>query len=83
MNDHVLLCGHRERPGLRTGSLLSTDFSNAWSQPQMIDFTGGAYPSLVDGRVLGIHYQEGADGSIRQAVFKVSRASRTIELVDP
>ena len=52
----------------------------------MIDFTGGAYPSLVelvDGRVLGIYYQECADGNIRQAVFKVSRGSRTSELVDP
>jgi hypothetical protein len=83
MNGHVLLCGHRERPGLRTGSPLSTDFSNAGSQPRMIDFTGKAYPALVDGRVLGIYNQECADGNIRQAVFKVSRGSRTSELVDP
>lgn len=85
-SDNVLLCGHRERPGVRTGAILSTDFGNTWSPPRMIDFAGGAYPSFVelgDGRVLCIHYQEGAGGNIRQAVFKVNRHSRTIELVDP
>ncbi|MDP6720144.1 MAG: exo-alpha-sialidase [Pirellulaceae bacterium] len=85
-SDNLLLCGHRERPGVRTGVILSTDFGETWSPPRMIDFAGGAYPSfveLVDGRVLCIHYQEGAGGNIRQAVFKINRRSRTIELVDP
>lgn len=84
--DNVLLCGHRERPGVRTGVLLSTDWGKTWSPPRMIDFAGGAYPSFVelnDGRVLCIHYQEAAGGNLRQAVFKIHRASRQIELVDP
>ncbi|MDP6446410.1 MAG: exo-alpha-sialidase [Pirellulaceae bacterium] len=84
--DNVLVCGHRERPGVRTGAILSTDFGKTWSPPRMIDFAGGAYPSFVeldDGRVLCIHYQEGAGGNIRQTVFKIDRNSRTIELVDP
>ncbi len=85
-SDNVLLCGHRERPGVRTGVILSADFGKTWSPPRMIDFAGGAYPSFIeldDGRILCIHYQEGAGGNIRQAIFKVDGKSRTIELVDP
>jgi hypothetical protein len=85
-SDNVLLCGHRERPGVRTGVILSNDFGETWSPPRMIDFAGGAYPSFVeldDGRVLCIHYQEGAGGNIRQALFEVDPQSGTIELVDP
>lgn len=85
-SDNVLLCGHRERPGARTGVILSTDSGRTWSPPRMIDFAGGAYPSLVeldDGRILCIHYQEALGGNLRQAVFKVDRKSRTIQIVDP
>lgn len=85
-SNNVLLCGHRERPGARTGEILSTNFGKTWSPPRMIDFAGGAYPSLVeldDGRILCIHYQEAAGGNIRQAVFKIDRKHRSIELVDP
>ena len=83
---NVLLCGHHERPGGRTGGLLSTDFGTTWSPPRMIDYAGGAYPAfaeLDDGRILCIHYQEAAGGNIRQAVFQVDGASRTIRIVDP
>ena len=85
-SSNALLCGHRERPGVRTGVILSLDFGRTWSPPRMIDFAGGAYPSLVelgDGRVLCIHYQEALGGNIRQAVFEVDRKSRSIRLVDP
>ncbi len=82
----ILLCGHRERPGTRTGTILSTDFGKTWSQSRMIDFAGGAYPSFVelsDGRVLCLHYQEALGGNIRQAVFTIDRQTAQIKLVDP
>ena len=41
--DGVLLCGHRERPGTRTGLIMSTDFGKTWSLPRMIDGAGDAY----------------------------------------
>lgn len=83
--DGVLLCGHREQPSPRTGVIISTDFGKTWSPPRMIDFCGGAYPSfaeLPDGRIFGVHYEEGLGGNVRQAIFTVDRATRTIRL-DP
>lgn len=82
----VLLCGHRERPGTRTGLIMSTDFGKTWSLPRMIDVAGGAYPSFVelsDGRILCLHYQEAAGGNIRQAVFEVDRKASNIILTEP
>ncbi len=84
--DGVLLCGHREQPGPRTGLIMSTDFGKTWSLPRMIDVAGGAYPSFVelgDGRILCLHYQEAAGGNLRQAVFKIDRKTSNITLVEP
>ena len=84
--DGVLLCGHRERPGTRTGLIMSTDFGKTWSLPRMIDVAGGAYPSFVelgDGRILCLHYQEAAGGNLRQAVFKIDRKTSNIILTEP
>ncbi|MAV33955.1 MAG: hypothetical protein CMJ59_00720, partial [Planctomycetaceae bacterium] len=82
-SDRVVLCGHRERPGTRTGLIMSTDDGETWGLPRMIDFAGGAYPSFVelkDGRILCLHYQEAAGGNIRQAIFAVDRAAKQIRL---
>jgi len=84
--DGILLCGHRERPGTRTGLIMSTDFGRTWSPPRMIDAAGGAYPPFVelrDGRILCLHYQEAAGGNIRQAVFRIDRKATSILLAEP
>lgn len=84
-NSGMLLCGHRERPSARTGVVMSVDLGKTWSMPWMLDVAGGAYPAFVElsnGRILCLHYQEAAGGNIRQVVFKISAAKKTIELLD-
>jgi len=81
----VLICGHRERPGARTGLVISTDLGKTWSPPRMLDVAGGAYPAfteLSDGRILCLHYQEALGGNIRQVVFSIDAKKRTIEILD-
>lgn len=81
----VLICGHRERPGARTGLVMSTDLGQTWSPPRMLDVAGGAYPAfteLSDGRILCLHYQEALGGNIRQVVFSVDARKQTIQILD-
>lgn len=59
---------------------ISSDETQTWQGPYVIDTVGGAYPSLVglpDGTTLAIYYEEGQGSAIRALRLKIGEAGLT------